>query len=178
MKTLLSNLFLFTNFFMASAQPASIKKIKIKHTATVVTNNPWCTNFLKIVELANSKQLKNLTTNNFKSKYYIQTKNYTLLASSINIEEGLENFIVQSVDGIIYYTCFFKDYAKDASTAKTDFKSVEHTFEGCLKTKKITSIDSLTTLIKYKKCEIELNTYLNSKSGTWVSYITIRNEDY
>ena len=128
------------------------------------------------MELANSKQLKNLTTNNFKSKYYIQTKNYTLLASSINIEEGLENFIVQSVDGIIYYTCFFKDYAKDASTAKTDFKSVEHTFEGCLKTKKITSIDSLTTLIKYKKCHIFMSVYLSDTTHNWVIYMRIESE--
>ncbi len=172
--------FLITNSFMLSAQLSSIKKIKTKPSSTTVTNtnNAQCTNFLKIVELANSKQLKNLTTNNFKSKYFKQFGSYTMSASSTNIEDGLENFIVQSVDGVIYYTCFFKDYAMDSSAAKADFKSVKHTFEGCLKTKKIISIDPLSTLIKYKKCEINISTYLNGNSSTWVTDITIRNQDY
>jgi hypothetical protein len=134
-----------------------------------------CSNLLKIVALANTRQLKTVEAAAFSSKYFKPLFGDKIYASKISMPGVLESFIDDDPEDGCSYEAFIKDYGTDAAAAQADFALQTKKYEACFKTDDITHSDVLTTYIYFKDCKIELHTYKHSSTNTWVCRINVRN---
>jgi hypothetical protein len=177
MKKLLFASILLSSIAATTAQRHITKPV---HTATPPTADNLCAILHQFAKVANVWQLKTLQGTPATSKYFKDIFGGKLYSSSLNIPNALESFIDEDPnpkDGSTYHA-FLKDYGADEAAARADFERLRIAYIACFKGLKgaVIRTTELETHIVYKKCRIQLHTYNNSLSNSWVSNLSITSD--